>query len=136
MTLLNDLRIKLRHWTSAVKSRDLYTCQRCGSLRDLHAHHISREESKLFNLGNGITLCAKCHRQVHKYGNLVFPTSLLRSVIKEQFLPVIKKLQQIPLQLDVCVSCNEERRISYPDLGLCAFCGPRYLARKRYSISR
>ena len=48
--------------------RDEYTCQKCGTNNNLHAHHIeglniNPIESADINLV--ITLCADCHKYVH-----------------------------------------------------------------------
>jgi hypothetical protein len=56
-------------WVNAVISRDRGTCQHCGATGiELHAHHIKsyKDHPELrFDLDNGITLCYKCHWQVH-----------------------------------------------------------------------
>lgn len=58
-------------WKRSIKERDNYTCQRCGAAltsRALEAHHKMptwfMPELKT-DLENGITLCKKCHRQLH-----------------------------------------------------------------------
>lgn len=56
--------LKFDIWGLHVKQRDSYTCRRCGRKEDLHAHHIvpwKVDESKRFDLDNGITLCRTCH---------------------------------------------------------------------------
>lgn len=59
-----------REWRDAVFKRDNYSCQRCGKHGGtLNAHHIIRyrnSESMRTDINNGITLCEKCHRIVHK----------------------------------------------------------------------
>lgn len=58
-------------WRKAVFERDHYTCQGqgCGySGKNLHAHHIikwSEDESKRFDVSNGLTLCQDCHSKAH-----------------------------------------------------------------------
>lgn len=56
-------------WARAVISRDKATCQRCGAQNiELHAHHILPFEThpeQRWNVGNGETLCFKCHWAEH-----------------------------------------------------------------------
>ena len=73
-----------RQWRSDIFTRDDFTCQECGKRGCyFHAHHIKSftsilqyyeittieealECSELWNINNGITLCKKCHRKIHK----------------------------------------------------------------------
>lgn len=56
-------------WVNAVLSRDMETCQHCSATGvELHAHHIKSFKdfpALRFELSNGITLCFKCHWNVH-----------------------------------------------------------------------
>ena len=58
-------------WANKVIQRDLYKCMRCdvsGEVATLQAHHIFPFElypSKRNDISNGITLCSKCHWEVH-----------------------------------------------------------------------
>jgi hypothetical protein len=55
-------------WSAMVKERDK-KCTDCGSVYDLHAHHVKQYKSHpelRYDINNGITLCGKCHRQWHK----------------------------------------------------------------------
>jgi len=73
-----------RQWRSDVFTRDDFTCQECGQLGGkLNAHHIKSYSSliqfyeittleealncdELWNINNGITLCRKCHKKLHR----------------------------------------------------------------------
>ena len=71
-------------WRSSVLKRDNYHCQNCGKQEDLEAHHIiplykikimfgikKLEDAKsckeLWDIGNGITYCKKCHIKLDKH---------------------------------------------------------------------
>ena len=58
---------RLRH---RVLERDGWRCQRCGSLCELEVHHI-RSRGLLGDdaAENLITLCARCHQEVHLLGS-------------------------------------------------------------------
>lgn len=60
----------IKLWRIGVYKRDYYTCQMCGKHGGkLHAHHIKswKDFPELrFDLDNGITLCAECHRKTFK----------------------------------------------------------------------
>ena len=52
-----------------VLERDGWKCQKCGSTDTLHCHHIKGyTQEKMFanDPDNCITLCKKCHREIHK----------------------------------------------------------------------
>ena len=58
-------------WSRAVKERDCFTCQHCGSneRKHLHAHHIKSRAGYpelALEVGNGVTLCKPCHLAEHK----------------------------------------------------------------------
>lgn len=58
------------NWRNEVFKRDDYTCQKCGvKAVKLNAHHIkkwSEYPSLRFETTNGVTLCLKCHKSVHR----------------------------------------------------------------------
>jgi len=60
-------------WANAVIGRDKSTCQSCGeSGVELHAHHIKpyKDYPELrFDVDNGLTLCFKCHWNLHAAQN-------------------------------------------------------------------
>lgn len=56
-------------WSRVIRGRDDDSCVVCGSLDRVEAHHIVRKTffpGLRFETGNGITLCAKCHRTAHR----------------------------------------------------------------------
>lgn len=56
-------------WRKAVFERDDYTCQECGQYGyTLHAHHLkdwANHPDLRFEVSNGITLCARCHKEIY-----------------------------------------------------------------------
>ena len=56
-----------RQFWRHILDRDRWRCQSCGAPRNLQVHHITWR-SKLGNDcdENVITLCARCHANVHK----------------------------------------------------------------------
>jgi hypothetical protein len=60
---------QFKDWQKSVFTRDYWTCQLCGSRKDIHAHHIKQfafYPELRFELSNGITLCRSCHKKRHK----------------------------------------------------------------------
>ncbi len=76
---------KYRQWRDDIYTRDDFTCQNCNKRGGyLHAHHnkkwfsiILKENSittlkqaencaEIWSLNNGLTLCKKCHKKLHK----------------------------------------------------------------------
>lgn len=58
----------VERWATAVKRRDNFTCQVCGSKEKIIAHHINSYKSdkeNRYNVENGITLCRECHTDFH-----------------------------------------------------------------------
>ncbi len=59
-----------RHWRKSILKRDNYICQRCNKTpKKIHVHHIKKfcdYPDERFNINNGITLCKKCHINLHK----------------------------------------------------------------------
>lgn len=55
-------------WAKAVKQRDGYVCRKCGNIKYVLAHHVipwEEDESKRFDVDNGLTLCLSCHQKHH-----------------------------------------------------------------------
>lgn len=64
-----------KNWRKQVFERDNYTCQEC-SVRggEIHPHHIkpfALFPNLRFELLNGLTLCASCHRKTDTYGGKI-----------------------------------------------------------------
>jgi hypothetical protein len=60
--------IRYKQWRESVYQRDNYKCVFCGNNRLITAHHIvawSDDEQLRFYKTNGITLCKKCHKEIH-----------------------------------------------------------------------
>lgn len=73
------------NWRQKVLWRDKYKCQHCGSKDELQAHHIiPRSKGGTNVVTKGITLCKKCHSDLHngywilniKPNNFKYPTHL------------------------------------------------------------
>ncbi len=59
---------RYKDWRNAVFKRDGYCCKKCGTKKDLQAHHIKAWKSNKglrYQVSNGITLCRKCHLEAH-----------------------------------------------------------------------
>lgn len=53
-----------KRWRTSVFKRDNYTCQCCGAIGKINAHHVmnySSNEELRYVTQNGITLCEECH---------------------------------------------------------------------------
>jgi predicted phage replisome organizer len=63
---------RYRYWRQSVFERDEYTCQGCGTKKNLQAHHIihwndcTGDKTELrYSAENGVTLCRACHLEAH-----------------------------------------------------------------------
>jgi len=62
--------LKYKNWRRKVFERDSFTCQGCGGIGYITAHHIKSfaHYPKLrFNVKNGLTLCESCHALTDNY---------------------------------------------------------------------
>lgn len=64
---------KYKEWRLKVFKRDRFTCQLCNKVGGfLQAHHIKMKykfPELIFDILNGITLCYRCHQEVHANGD-------------------------------------------------------------------
>lgn len=64
--------LKHRKWSHAVIARDCFKCQHCSIPKGrLEAHHVVSlreciDTNLEFDIANGVTLCKKCHANIHK----------------------------------------------------------------------
>lgn len=57
-------------WMLKVKTRDGFKCLKCGSQKNVQAHHIEpwkENENRRFDIENGITLCSSCHMREERF---------------------------------------------------------------------
>ncbi len=57
-------------WSRTVKKLDNNMCKNCSSKKKLNAHHLIPKAlyvGKSLDLDNGITLCEKCHSDIHGF---------------------------------------------------------------------
>ncbi len=74
--------LEMREWRDAVYARDNYTCQLCGIRGGkLNAHHLYSYKGYpqlAYDLSNGVTLCAACHRAFHTFQTGVTTPEMFR----------------------------------------------------------
>lgn len=61
-------RLNAKSWAYNIKKRDEFACILCDSTENIEAHHIERwvdSPRKRKFIGNGVTLCKKCHLAIH-----------------------------------------------------------------------
>ncbi len=64
---MKNRRESLQQMRRRILERDGWRCQRCGSLTDLHVHHLQfRSRGGTESEANLITLCARCHAREHQ----------------------------------------------------------------------
>lgn len=91
-------------WRSKVFKRDRYTCQLCEKVGGyIEAHHIklkSVNPELTFILTNGITLCGKCHKMIHKDDSYKRYVRKFKKLARENKpKPRIKKIRRIRKKL-------------------------------------
>lgn len=74
VNLLVRSSVRYKKWREKCFKRDNWTCQKCGDKKNLQVHHIkefSKYTDERFLINNGITLCKKCHKSIHKNKEVV-----------------------------------------------------------------
>jgi len=72
-----------RKWRKDIIERDSLECKMCKSNEKIVAHHIIEAQDNpdlKYELGNGITLCQKCHIIVHKNNSHTYIESLQKAI--------------------------------------------------------
>jgi len=96
-----------RNFRAKVLWRDKYSCQHCKSSNNLHAHHIRyKSQGGTDTASNGITLCEKCHKELHeglwmlknKPRHFKYPAHLQ---IGKKYL--VKSLIKIGISVETCL---------------------------------
>lgn len=90
-------------WSKAVRERDNYTCQRCGTVhapnsQGLHAAHIFGRGRKVTRcvLENGVALCYGCHRFVD--GNPYEREALGRRILGDEAYEELDRRSKMTLK--------------------------------------
>ena len=66
---MSNRRHQTRRWrllADRAKARDGWRCRKCGSMKQLEAHHQDRREARWWALESILTLCASCHIDHHR----------------------------------------------------------------------
>jgi len=76
-----------KEWRKRVLARDGHKCQmpHCKHTKLLQVHHIKKWSSAStlrFEIDNGITLCARCHKEVNR--NETFYESLFNQIVRSR----------------------------------------------------
>jgi len=91
-------------WSKEVKARD-GRCMECGSINDLHAHHIKQKATNpelRLDIENGRTLCYSCYKKWHEANRSVRIRSNMpqrRTLIKK-----IESLEEEVIEMKKLVS--------------------------------
>lgn len=68
-------------WREKVFKRDSYQCVKCRSKEHLQAHHIKPwfyYPKERFKVGNGETLCERCHSNIHPWMKMLYDRKIQR----------------------------------------------------------
>ena len=60
----------MQSWSRSIKKMDNFMCKNCDSTINLNAHHLMPKSlfpELSLDLSNGITLCKKCHSEIHGF---------------------------------------------------------------------
>ncbi len=84
-------------WAKAVKKRDKFTCQVCGTRNTyLNSHHCNSYDvfvDERFDVSNGRTLCSDCHQKLHSIYGFICNTRYQFEEFKK-LCDIIKKIAE------------------------------------------
>jgi len=131
---------RLGAWASAVKSRD-GKCLDCGSVDDLHAHHIKPKSAYpelIFDVSNGRTLCYRCHKAEHERNRPVRVRSNQpqRRTLKRQIEQLSEELSLARNRIRELSKFKSTPEVTREQLGRLLNHDPELLERVRASILR
>ena len=106
-------------WAKKVKIRDQFTCQICERQNVyLNSHHKNSWDhfvEQRYNVGNGTTLCASCHKKFHElfgYGNNTELQFNEFRLIAEVFKKILRK-KRLQIQTIVVETPADSEFIEY-----------------------
>jgi len=76
--------VEYREFRRSVLERDNYECVDCGASDNLHVHHvipIKKDDKKITDVDNGVTVCVSCHTDRHRERDDDGAVRLLESTI-------------------------------------------------------
>jgi len=114
-----------REWSRKVRERDEYKCVECGKIGLVHAHHIvpwKQDETKRFDIENGITLCCSCHTKKDGFKKGFMPwitgkkhTDATKEKMKKAkigYVPFNKGKRKLIESRKTCRVCGMEKEIT------------------------
>lgn len=90
---------KLKEWADSVKGRD-GKCLECGSVEDLHAHHVKPKATHpelILDVENGKTLCYRCHKREHERNR---PPRMRSVTDRPQRKTLLRQLEKLRNEVD------------------------------------
>jgi len=104
-----------RLWRQNVYRRDGFKCRVCGADDTIHAHHIGpwhKDKALRYDVGNGITLCAKHHEMIRRHEEEYAP--FLQKIMDagvEKYKPFVDMEYREPKEKE-CTLCHRLQPIN------------------------